>query len=80
MPTSPKPKTKTNIPLAARLPFFIHQWRKVTNNNWILRVVEEGYKLQFNPDPPHPRPYALLNLLLLFVLSFLSIYTKVPLW
>ena len=29
----------------------------MTKNKWILRVVEEGYKLQFYPDPPPPRPY-----------------------
>ena len=29
----------------------------MTNNNWVLRVVKEGYKLQFNPKPPPPRPY-----------------------
>ena len=29
----------------------------MTNNKWILRVVEEGYKLQFHSDPPPPRPF-----------------------
>ena len=32
------------------------EWTKVTSNKWILRVIKEGYKLQFNPDPPPPRP------------------------
>ena len=47
----------SNIPQAARLPFFLDQWRQVTTNKWVLRVVEEGYKLQFDPDPPPPRPF-----------------------
>ena len=53
----PTTTAEDNFPFSARLPFFIDQWRKVTNNNWVLRVVEEGYKLQFNPSPPPPRPY-----------------------
>ena len=53
MPRSPKSK----VPKAARLPFFIRQLREVTSNNWILNVVQFGYKLQFDPDPPPPRPF-----------------------
>ena len=49
LPTNP---TKSNIPQAARLPFFFNNWKQVTNNNWVLRVVKEGYKLQFDSDPP----------------------------
>ena len=51
-----EPARKINIPQAARLSFFSDQWRKVTSNTWVLRVVEEGYKLQFDPYPPPPRP------------------------
>ena len=51
---------KNSVPQAARLPFFIDQWRQVTTNKWILRVVEEGYKLQFSSPPP-PRPYVLTS-------------------
>ena len=32
---------------AARLPFFIDNWAKVCSNNFILRIVAKGYKLQF---------------------------------
>ena len=53
LPRSPR----NNASYAARLPFFIHQWRQVTSNKWILNVVENGYKLQFDPDPPPPRPF-----------------------
>ena len=48
----PTTTAENKFPLSARLPFFVDQWRKVTNNSWVLRVVEEGYKLQFNPSPP----------------------------
>ena len=54
--TPKKVNRKSNIPQAARLPFFAKQWRKVTSNNWVLTAVIEGYKLQFDPDPPPPRP------------------------
>ena len=50
------PKPIKKIPQAARLPFFYDQWTKVTSNHWILRVIKEGYKLQFFPSPPPPRP------------------------
>ena len=53
----PTKANNNNIPSAARLPYFINHWRQVTNNSWILRVVKEGYKLQFDPDPPPPRPF-----------------------
>ena len=56
-PTTPKKVKKSNIPYAARLPFFAKQWRKVTTNNWILTAVLDGYKLQFDPDPPPPCPF-----------------------
>ena len=28
----------------------------MTTNKWVLRVVEEGYRLQFDSSPPPPRP------------------------
>ena len=36
---------------AARLPYFVHNWAKVCSNNFILRIVAEGYKLQFISTP-----------------------------
>ena len=53
----PPRSPKNNAPYAARLPHFVHQWREVTSNAWILNVVQYGYKLQFDPDPPPPRPF-----------------------
>ena len=49
--------SKSSLPCAARLPFFIRRWQEVTTNSWILNVVQNGYKLQFNPDPPPPRSF-----------------------
>ena len=37
---------------AGRLPLFIDFWRKVTSNNFVLKIVEFGYKLQFYRIPP----------------------------
>ena len=36
---------------AARLPFFVDNWAKVCSNKFILRIVAEGYKLQFISTP-----------------------------
>ena len=36
---------------AARLPFFVDNWTKVCSNNFILRIVANGYKLQFKSTP-----------------------------
>ena len=35
----------------ARLPYFADNWAKVCSNNFILRIVAEGYKLQFISVP-----------------------------
>lgn len=37
---------------SGRLPLFIDFWRKVTSNNFVLKIVEFGYKLQFYRIPP----------------------------
>ena len=39
---------------AARLPYFVDNWAKVCTNNFILRIVAEGYKLQFISEPVQP--------------------------
>ena len=41
----------TRIRSAARLPHFFNSWKKVTSNKFILRIVKEGYKLQFTSFP-----------------------------
>ena len=57
-PKGPNPNIR-NIPQVIKLPFLLNNWKQVTNNNWVLRIVKEGYKLQFNPDPPPLRPFIL---------------------
>ena len=53
----PSPTPRRPIPRnrpkgsAARLPFFVDNWAKVCSNNFILRIVAEGYKLQFISNP-----------------------------
>ena len=39
-------------PGAGRLHLFIDFWRKVTTNNFVLQIVEFGYKIQFFKIPP----------------------------
>ena len=36
---------------AARLPYFKQAWQQVTSNNFILNIVINGYKIQFNSNP-----------------------------
>ena len=51
------PPAQRNNPFqAARLPFYASKWRQVTNNRFILKVIKEGYIIQFYPHPPPPRP------------------------
>ena len=49
----PRPPLPKNRPKgsAARLPFFVDNWAKVCSNNFILRIVAYGYKLQFISKP-----------------------------
>ena len=46
-PSSPDP-----CPATGRLPFFLCNWKKVTNNNFVLQIIEHGLKLQFHTTPP----------------------------
>ena len=49
-PRPPLPKSRPKDS-AARLPFFVDNWAKVCSNNFILRIVANGYKLQFISKP-----------------------------
>ena len=63
-PTIQQPLTHQTSRLgkAARLPFFFKAWCKVTKNNFILRIVRDGYKIQFSSTPVQnsytPRNYS----------------------
>ena len=51
---SPEPIITTNrskLGSAARLPHFISRWQQVTNNKFILRIIQEGYKIDFITKP-----------------------------
>ena len=39
------------IPVGGRLRFFLDNWKKI-NDQWVLSVIEEGYKLEFSGHPP----------------------------
>ena len=40
------------IPVGGRLRFFLENWKKITDDQWVLSLIEEGYKLEFIQIPP----------------------------
>ena len=40
------------LPVGGRLKFFIDQWRKITDDKWVLSTISKGYKLEFQSFPP----------------------------
>ena len=55
-----QPQPTSKLGKAARLPHFYSAWCKVTSNKFILRIVRDGYKLQFS-SPPVQNSYAPRN-------------------
>ena len=51
MPRQPHQEPTSRLGKAARLPHFYAAWCKVTNNKFVLRIVRDGYKLQFSSPP-----------------------------
>ena len=47
-PTLRRPK---KLGSAARLPYFFTQWQQVTSNNFILKIIKYGYKIDFIKEP-----------------------------
>ncbi|MCG7876485.1 MAG: reverse transcriptase domain-containing protein [Candidatus Thiodiazotropha endolucinida] len=43
---------RPQIPVGGRLRFFLANWKKITDDQWVLSVIEEGYKLEFVQKPP----------------------------
>lgn len=41
-----------NIPVGGRLTYFLKEWEQITQDQWVLSVIKEGYKLEFNQIPP----------------------------
>ena len=40
------------IPVGGRLRFFLNSWKEITNDQWVLSVIAEGYKQEFMREPP----------------------------
>lgn len=40
------------IPVGGRLKFFVHEWEKITQDQWVLSVIREGLKFEFMAKPP----------------------------
>jgi hypothetical protein len=38
---------KPEIPVGGRLNFFQKNWEKITDDQWIISIMKEGYKLEF---------------------------------
>ena len=47
---TPAPQTANSS--SGRLARYVSAWRQITQNNFILRIVREGYKFQFASPPP----------------------------
>lgn len=43
---------RPEIPVGGRLRFFLDKWEEITNDQWVLSVIREGYKLEFLQAPP----------------------------
>ena len=44
-----------SLPLGGRIRNFITNWRKITDNDWVLSVVEFGYKIPLKTTPSQNR-------------------------
>ena len=42
--------------LSGNIRRYVEEWKKITSNNFILRIVKEGYKLQFTSAPKQSHP------------------------
>ena len=43
---------KPHIPVGGRLEYFLKAWENITNDQWVLSIIEEEYKLEFKNIPP----------------------------
>ena len=51
-PFLPPPPPRPDIPVGARLLHFAKEWEKITQDQWILSLVREGYMIPFVQKPP----------------------------
>ena len=42
---------KPEIPVGGRLTHFVEKWKSITTDQWLIDLVAEGYKLEFNKIP-----------------------------
>ncbi len=42
---------KPNIPVGGRLRYFYQKWAEITDDQWVLSVIEHGYRLEFHTIP-----------------------------
>ena len=48
----PLPCPQSNLPVGARLGHFANCWGKITDNQWVLSVLERGYRIPFETKSP----------------------------
>ena len=41
-----------DIPVGGRLAHFVEQWEELTDNKWVLSIVQNGFKIPFKLDAP----------------------------
>ena len=39
------------IPVGGCLIYFLDQWKQITDDQWVLSIIQEGYKLEFLEIP-----------------------------
>ena len=39
------------IPVGGRLSLFMNEWKKITDDKWVLEIIQKGYKLEFLKKP-----------------------------
>jgi hypothetical protein len=48
-------QNQAEIPVGGRPRFFLENWNKITDDQWVLSIIQEGYKLEFIEKPPQSR-------------------------
>jgi ribonuclease HI len=43
---------RPQIPVGGRLRYFLTNWKKITTDQWVLSLIKEGYKMEFQNIPP----------------------------
>ena len=41
-----------DIPVGGRLAYFVEQWEELTDNKWVLSIIQNGFKIPFKSVPP----------------------------